>query len=139
VVVEAGARSGSLITAGQAMDQGRIVFAVPGRIDCAVATGPHKLIRDGAVLVEGVESILEEFDCLLPASAMKAKLLPEVELTDDEEVMVKLLADGEMDVDVLIRKSGLPASKTSSVLMGLEIKKQVRMLPGRVVELIGKM
>ena len=139
VVVEAGARSGSLITVGQAMDQGRTVFAVPGRIDTGVATGPHRLIRDGAVLVEGVESILEEFDCLLPSSVMKAKLLPKVVLTEDEQVLVKLLENGEMGVDTLIRGSGLPAAKTNSVLMSLEIKKQVRMLPGRIVELIGGM
>ncbi len=139
VVVEAGARSGSLITAHQAMDQGRIVFAVPGRIDTSVATGPHKLIRDGAVLVEGIDSILEEFDCLIPSSMMKNKLSPKVELTDDEQNLIKLLENGELGVDTLIRDSGLPAAKTNAVLMGLEIKKQVRMLPGRIVELIGKM
>lgn len=139
VVVEAGARSGSLITAHQAMDQGRIVFAVPGRIDTSVATGPHKLIRDGAVLVEGIDSILEEFDCLIPSSMMKNKLSPKVELTEDEQNLIKLLENGELGVDTLIRESGLPAAKINAVLMGLEIKKQVRMLPGRIVELIGKM
>lgn len=138
VVVEAGTKSGSLITAHQAMDQGRIVFAVPGRIDTAVATGPHKLIRDGAVLVDGVDSILEEFDCLLPSSVMKAALLPKIEYTEEEQALIKLLENGEMGVDTLIRESGLPAAKTNSVLMGLEIKKQVRMLPGRIVELVGK-
>ncbi|MCK5529187.1 MAG: DNA-processing protein DprA [Kiritimatiellae bacterium] len=139
IVVEAGAKSGSLITAHQAMDQGRTVFAVPGRIDSAVASGPHKLIRDGAVLVEGVDTVLEEFDCLLPSSAMKARLVPKVEFTAEEQVLIKLLVDGELGVDTLIRNSGLPAAKTNSLLMGLEMKKQVRMLPGRIVEKIGKL
>ena len=68
VVVEAPEKSGALITAGHALDQGREVFAVPGSVNSAQSRGSHQLLRDGAHLVESVEDILEEIGMLIPAS-----------------------------------------------------------------------
>ena len=136
VVVEAGPRSGALITADQALDQGRTVFAVPGRIDSRMASGPHKLLRQGAKLVEGVDDILEEFDGLFDRSCHTSVAKPDPGLTEDERCLVAHLADGEQSVDALIRQTGVSPATINAVLMSLEIKKQIRMLPGRVVELV---
>jgi DNA processing protein len=136
VVVEAGVRSGAMITVQQGLEQGKSVFAVPGRIDSPLARGPHQLIRDGARLVEDVEDILEEFEFLIPPHRQETKAAASGPiLSDDERILVDRLADGPSDVDSLIRGSGLSASTVSSLLIGLEMKKVARMLPGRMVEL----
>ena len=138
LVVEAGLRSGALITVKQATDQGRTVFAVPGRIDSHASQGCLSLLKDGVVLVTRAEDILNEFDLLLPPSKRAASeaALSRPSLSEDEGTLVKTLEDGEQDVDSLIRASGLRTASVNSLLIGLEMKKWVRMLPGRRVELI---
>jgi DNA processing protein len=140
IVVEAGFKSGSIHTADAAMEQGRSVFAVPGRIDSPASKGTNCLIKNGAKLVDNVDDILEEFELLVPpgkfekpANARSAR--PEVPLSDDEQALVKALWEEELDVDSLARAAGLPSSKVSALLIGLEMKRVVKMLPGRVVEL----
>ncbi|MDP6491290.1 MAG: DNA-processing protein DprA [Kiritimatiellia bacterium] len=136
VVVEAGRRSGALITADAALEQGRDVFAVPGRIDNTYAEGPNALIRKGAVLVRGVQDILDECGTLWGGALSRANAVPRelCTLNEEETGLLALLESGEQGVDELIRQSGLQASRVSSVLLGLEMKRMIRMLPGRVVE-----
>jgi len=140
LVVEAGRRSGAAITANQALSQGRSVFAVPGRIDSYLSVGTNALIKEGAYLVTDVQDILEHFEMLFPKSLLDDEEIISVnlpELSEDETKIVKLLAKGEMGVDLLIRESDISTAKVASILIALELKKIVRMLPGRKVELIG--
>ncbi|MFH0953452.1 MAG: DNA-processing protein DprA [Verrucomicrobiota bacterium] len=138
VVVEAGLGSGALHTADDALEQGRAVFAVPGRIDTAASKGTHRLIKNGARLVDDVDDILQEFEFLIPPEKRKAAVLdarPAVQLSGDEQAVVRALWEGALDVDALTRKVSMKTASVSSLLIGLEMKRVVRMLPGRMVEL----
>lgn len=139
VVVEAGVKSGAVITATEAAEQGRSVFAVPGRVDMPAARGCHMLIKQGAKLCEGVDDVLQEFDMLIPDARKKAEASmpkrPDVPLSTDEQAVVKTLWKGALDVDSLARQANLNSAQLSSLLLGLEMKRVIRMLPGRVVEL----
>jgi len=132
LVIEAGRQSGALITARQALEQGRQVFAVPGRIDNPSAQGCHQLIKDGAKLVEGVEDILTELEFLLPmASVATPRPLPE-NLTGDERKIYEAIEMDETPIDTITQRTGLPSGTVSSTLLRLEMKKLVRQLPGKV-------
>ena len=145
VVVESGVKGGAMITADLAAEQGIPVFAVPGRIDTPMARGPHKLIKEGARLVEDVQDILNEFEMALPKSleakkeSLNEPMVPQVELSDEEQAIVRELWHGEKSVDVLARELGLPVARINVLLMGLEMKRVVRALPGRVIELAVEM
>lgn len=140
IVVESGAKSGSLHTADAAVEQGRSVFAVPGRVDSPASKGTNRLIKNGAKLVDNVDDILEEFELLIPPEAVdrpgeQLAARPDVPLSEEEQTLVTLLWNEGMDVDSLARTTGLPSAKVSALLIGLEMKRVVNMLPGRVVEL----
>ncbi|MCX6356921.1 MAG: DNA-processing protein DprA [Candidatus Aureabacteria bacterium] len=138
VVVEAARKSGSLITAAQAMDQGRAVFAVPGRIDSPLSRGTHDLIRDGAKLVESVEDICEEFPYLFGArgghdAARETDAgRPRPRLTPYEEAVLGLISAQERPIDEIISTSGLSPASVSSALFSLELKHLVKQLPGKL-------
>ncbi len=137
VVVEANLSSGALITANFATEYGRQVFAVPGRIDSPRSKGCHDLIKKGAKLCEDAEDILSEFEYLFPASnrppsAAETGVLPAIELSANEQKVYDTFNHEEMSIDEVIRKSGLPSSAVSVALLGLEMKRVVRQLPGKV-------
>jgi len=137
VVVEANLTSGALITANMAVEQGRQVFAVPGRIDSPRSKGCHELIKKGAKLCEGAEDILSEFEYLFPAGnrppqANETGVLPAISLSENEQRAYDVLSEEEKSIDEVIRGSGLPSSAVSVALLGLEMKRLVRQLPGKM-------
>jgi len=142
LVVEAGVNSGAMNTAGQALEQGRSVMAVPGRVDLDGARGPHRLIQNGARLVEDFQDILKEFEFLFPPDE-QARLLQKQDarqrltlLPDEEAVVRTLWTDAELDFDVLVRRTGLSPAQLMTLSMQLEMKRVIRRLPGRRLALM---
>ena len=134
VVVEAGPGSGALITANMALDQGRQVFAVPGRIDSPQSKGCHRLIKGGAKLVEDAEDVLTEFEDLFPKSPRcdaPAADAPALELPEAEQKVFDAVGRDETDLDQVIRQSGLTSAEVFATLLRLEMKRRVRQLPGK--------
>ena len=132
LVVEAGQKSGALITAEQAMENGRTVFAIPGQIDRPTSFGSNRLIQQGAKLVMSAGDILDDLHVLFPEEQKKAiptaSALP---LSEEERALLAVLDSDPCGVDDLAEKSGLPLARVASSLLALEIKRLVRQLPGR--------
>ncbi len=133
VVVQASAESGSLITAGFALEQGREVFAVPGNVGAEGSRGTHQLIKEGAKLVESSEDILEE---ILPQWRRERETTqkvegPERDLTGEERILYERLGETPSHIDVLIRESQFDPGKVSSLLLNLELKGLVSQWPGK--------
>jgi len=136
VVVEAAHRSGSLITARLALEQGREVFAVPGMARNFRSVGPHRLLKDGAKLVECAEDILEEIRPLLRASDIsvcnRTDPAPQVAAcTEEEKKLLVFLDRSPIHIDEISRSVEWPVSRVMAVLLALELKGIVRQLPGK--------
>ena len=135
LVVEATPRSGSLSTASHAMEQNREVFAVPGPADSLSSRGCHRLIRDGARLVETVDDILEELGPLVQEVRTDPEEPPvrhpaELALSDPERSLLGRLDDQPTAVDDLIARTGMTAGQVMATLSVLELKRLVRRMPG---------
>jgi DNA processing protein len=148
VIVEAGERSGALITASHAAEQGRTVFAVPGAIDNPASAGANALIRDGAILARGPDDILEE---LLGVSALASRsrtagpapsaapqaAAPPPDLDPTQRRIWDFLAAEPRTLDDMAQQLALAVPLLSTTLMLLEMRKLVRRLPGNRYERFG--
>ena len=153
--VEAGATSGTLITAEHAMEQGRAVMAVPGRISDPTALGCLKLLRDGARLVQSPEDVLDELSAVplpsppaaavrpLPAPAARPQPPPDrarppaqpstpapALRPEERKILDALQSAGELSADGLVAATGLPAFRVGPLLIALEMKSLLRRDPG---------
>jgi DNA processing protein len=129
LVVEATLDSGSLITARLAADQGREVFALPGSIHSPFSKGGHRLIRDGAKLVETAQDILEELAVAAPAKEVAASRSSDV-ADPEARAILGALGHDPADVDTLVARTGLGASKVIAALLTLELERMVAGVPG---------
>lgn len=141
MIVEGAERSGSLITARLAYEQGRDVFAVPGNITSAKSFGPNYLIKDGAKLVQTWRDVIEELPADMKAAILSAERgeqtakqvgVDAVELTDPERKVLKMLnTDDPVHIDLLIANAGLGSGELMGALLKLEMLDRIRQLPGK--------
>jgi DNA processing protein len=128
VVVEAGLRSGALITVEFAIEQGRDVFAVPGNVVSRNSAGCNRLIQDGAKMVLGVEDILEELNLTMIEQHQEVRsVLP---TNETEAALLELVSDDPMHIDYICQQSALPIQQVSSTLAMMELKGMVRQVGG---------
>jgi len=137
LVVEAASRSGSLITARLAAEYGREVFAMPGSIHSPLARGCHRLIKDGAKLVEDANDVLVELSALLQVSASDAVITECADLSNSAltkrpgySKLLQAMAFAPCSVGVLGERTGLTTAELSSMLLQLELEEFVEALPG---------
>ncbi len=139
LVVEAGLNSGALITAAQALEQGRLVYAVPGHINAPSAMGSNRLIQQGAKLVMDASDILDDLQILLPEAkpAPQAAARPLPQLSAEERLVYDAIDASETAIDAIAAKTALPSASVSSTLLGLELKRLVKQLPGKYFVKLG--
>ncbi len=149
-VMEAGERSGALITAKYAAEQGRDVFALPGNISNPMSSGTNRLIQDGAALLTGADAILAEYLLRYPEffpihemleeqkerenrvvlTEQEAKSLQDLSVTSYEKILYSFLTDEPLHINELVRISGLEVQKVQSIITMLQIKGKIKEHPG---------
>lgn len=141
LIVEAGRKSGALHTARHANEQGRDVFALPGRVDSLASEGCHNLIRDGAILVQSADDILDALGPMTrPVATSQGETIHsprELNLNEVEREILNLIDTAPTEIDRVLAQTNLAASQVLSTLTVLEMKKLVRRLPGSFVERTG--
>jgi DNA processing protein len=137
IVIEAAERSGALITARHAYEQGREVFAVPGPIDSRVSRGPHALIKDGAKLVESIDDVLAELGPLAENIQREDGTLltkpAELVLNEIEQQVLAAIDGPAISIDDVANASGLPIHRVLSTISVLEMRRLVRRVSGTQV------
>ena len=131
IVIEGDYKSGAMITAKCALDQGREVFAVPGDVRSELSNGPHWLIKQGGKLVENVGDVLEEFGMVMPEKMTNEGRI-NLNLSDDEKKVVDKLSLEPKHLDMICYETGFSLQQISSLLLALEMKKAIKQLPGKM-------
>jgi DNA processing protein len=131
LVVEAGDKSGTLITAYGALEEGREVFAIPGRADSSKSIGCHKLIQKGAKLVMSPDDVVSEFPPEIQALVVRPESVAPTGLSGQAGDLVALLHGQERHIDFIIGELKLPSSVVLGILLELELKGVIRQLPGK--------
>ena len=138
LVVEAALQSGSLITARQASEQGKDVFAIPGSIHSAQARGCHWLLKQGAKLVETAQDVLEELRPGLAANApVQAAIDFPAPATDRDASLLAALGFDPVSLDALVARTGMAAPELQARLLELELDGRVSRLPGGLFQQCG--
>jgi DNA processing protein len=140
IVIEASDRSGALISARHAMEQGREVFAMPGRVDSRMSKGCHRLIRDGAKLVETIDDVLEELGPLATPTPVKSEEHPapirhpaELQLNEPEKAVLAAIPDEPVTIDDVTVACGLQVQNVLATVSVLEMKRLIRRIGGNRV------
>ncbi len=137
IVVEAAQRSGALISARHANEQGREVFAVPGRVDSRMSQGCHRLIRDGAKLVETVDDVLEElgplFEPTTDSGGHVVRHPAELQLSELERQVLQAIDTEPTSIDTVATQSGLPVHRVLSTISVLEMRKLIQRVSGNSI------
>lgn len=136
IVIEAASKSGALITADFALDQGREVYAVPGHVDAPNSQGVHQLLKQGAKLATSVEDILEDLGDQL-AGRKQSRLTPNVAsekvalLSEQEQRIYRCIEHDPVHIDEVVNLSQTDMSTATTLLLKLEMKKIIKQLPGK--------
>lgn len=137
IVIEATRKSGAMHTVRHAMEQGREVFALPGRVDSLASEGCHDLLRDGVTLIRGVDDVLESLGPLIqPVATSETEQVHsprELTLNERELEVLNLTTIDAVAIDEILRATDLPPSSVLSTLTVLEMKRMVRRLPGSMI------
>ncbi|MCK4591461.1 MAG: DNA-processing protein DprA [Candidatus Latescibacteria bacterium] len=134
VVVEAGERSGAILTAKYALDQNREVFAVPGNVNAAKSRGTNALIKRGAKLVQTIEDIVEELWPMAPTLFKPPPIAPSAlpELSAEERTVLESLSSKPKHIDKISADTGMTTGKALSILLSLELSELVKQLAGKM-------
>jgi DNA processing protein len=137
IVVEAADRSGSLITARHAGEQGRDLFAVPGQATARMSRGCNQLIRDGAILVQDAEDVIEHLGPLVERAKVNEDQVvhhpAELQLNEIEQAVLQAIEENPTDIDLIIVRSKMPLPRVLSTLSVLEMRGLIHRPSGRTV------